>query len=224
MVAAKIFEQGPLRLIQQFINERGHGAISSDKQCSTGGLIDPGLLFLAHKLRSAHCVDLIRGNALNPQIKEMLDRVGFVFNVTSWITERTVGLMEEYCANGADINTVPSNTEVREYKLGKMIIHWKWNGAPGWMERPELKRRLDAIGFDLSLNSVEVKFIAKCRELKTWKEKHGNPLSGGKKKGRSSEETSLYKFRWNCLDDKYLCMRDPKLKRHFLEAEAVKGT
>ena len=151
--------------------------------------------------------------------------VGFEFNIVSWMAERTVQLMEEYCQNGADINSIPYNISVRGYGLGRMVTHWKCAGTPGWMQHDDFKRRLEAIGFDSSLNAKEAKFAARCRHLKAWKLQHGgiNPSSWGKHDNRDDEEKSLYKFRWTVNSGHYHAesMMNPKLKALFDEAEAV---
>jgi hypothetical protein len=53
LLAANNFEQGPLRLIQQFINKRGHGAIASEKLCTIAGPIDQDLCFLRTRFVAA---------------------------------------------------------------------------------------------------------------------------------------------------------------------------
>jgi len=103
-----------------------------------------------------------------------------------------VGMMEEYCQGGADINTIPLKFVVQEYNLGQAIANWKSIGAPGWMDRQEFMSRLDDIGFDMTLNAKQAKFAAHCRHLKDWKLRNGG--SNPRKKGSPAEENRLYVF------------------------------
>lgn len=80
ILAAQVFENGPLQLIREFIQERGHGAISSDKQCTQGRPIDERLLFMSYKIRMMYS-----GGFLSPHIETMLKQVGFVFHINRWI-------------------------------------------------------------------------------------------------------------------------------------------
>jgi hypothetical protein len=198
----------------------------SQLMCSaqlTDRLIDPRLLFLASKIRMMHS-----GHVLNPHVESILGRAGFVFNIRLWVAEPTVEIMEEYDQTGNDINTIRKKQVVRGYGLGAMIGQWKWAAkkgkTPKWMARPELKRRLDAIGFDMSLNIFEARFAAKSRQLKAWKLAHNgsNPRSGGKNDDRDSEEKSLYKYRWYTTSGKRNAMLwVPKLKALFDEVEVA---
>jgi len=124
--------------------------------------------------------------------------------------------------DGADINTIAQQQVVRGYHLGRMITFWKCNGPPGWMERPELKRRL---GFDVSLNAKEAKFAARCRHLKAWKLRHSgtNPGRGGKNGNRDQEEKRLYMFQWatHSGERNHENMQNPKLRALFEEAYAI---
>mmetsp|Transcript_17407 Transcript_17407/g.34999 ORF Transcript_17407/g.34999 Transcript_17407/m.34999 type:complete len:94 (+) Transcript_17407:741-1022(+) len=91
-----------MKLIQAFIQERCHGSIAGDVQCQQGKPIDKRLRFLARKLRMANA-----DNALNPYVKVMLEKAGFVFNFVLWIADRTVRMMEAYVLDGGDINRMP---------------------------------------------------------------------------------------------------------------------
>ena len=146
LLAAKEFEQGPLRLIEAFVKERGHGAISP--KTDFGKPIDSGLLFLANKLRWQ------KRRGMNPHIAEMLQGVGFVFNIELWWAERTIGLMEEYCRDGADINSIGKDYVTKEgfqlgYRVYWMYYNWRKNKKlPELWDTPEIKERLDRMGYD----------------------------------------------------------------------------
>jgi hypothetical protein len=130
---------------------------------------------------------------------------------------------EEYCQNGADINRIPKDEGVQGYNLGAMIGVWKCSGGPQWMQLPEVKRRLDRIGFDISLNSLEARFVDTCRRLKTWQLQHGKPRSGGKNDDRCALEKSLYVFRYYTNAGKYNTgfMKKDTFRRLFEEAYAA---
>jgi hypothetical protein len=216
LMAAKAFEEGPLRLIENFIRERGHGAIANENQCCLDGPIDPRLVLLSRRIRHS-----FQTGVLNPHIKELCDRVGFVYNILLWMADRMVGMMEEYCQGGADINAIPQKPIVQGYDLGQSVTNWKCIGGPEWMERPEFKSRLDAIGFDMSLNAMQAKFAARCRHLKDWKLRHGG--SNPRKRGSPKEENRLYQFQYQTRTGLYNAeyMKVPKLKALFDEAQAI---
>jgi hypothetical protein len=73
LMAAKAFEEGPLRLIENFIRERGHGAIANENQCCLDGPIDPRLVLLSRRIRHS-----FQTGVLNPHIKELCDHQGIV--------------------------------------------------------------------------------------------------------------------------------------------------
>jgi len=137
--------------------------------------------------------------------------------------------MEEYCRDGNDINEIRKDANVGGYDLGQMICIWKSQGTSKWMTRPELKTRLDAMGFDPSMNKHQVKFAKQCRRLKAWKMVHNgaNPGSGGKNDNRDDEEKAMYMFRWNATSGKHKAcaehMKHPKLRALFEEADAAGG-
>lgn len=190
MLAAKLFKKGPFRLIQAFIEERGHGCISFEVMVTRNGEVNPELAELSYKLRqrSAPSID-----ALNPHIKAMLDDAGFVFNVNLWVVEQTVQIMERYCQQtGGDINLVPKDFKFEGFGLGAMLQHWRCSGGTQWMKKPEFKQRMDNIGFDLEFDWKEAQFRAKCQELKEWYlANDGRKL----KQTNTIEERRLYHWR-----------------------------